>query len=228
MWAEGAPPPGRSAQRVIVLGTMPWRRSPLVTSLRALAAAVDFKAGYVPGHSDSVAYLMSMMAREAGYGEQIAAQLELAALLHDAGKIRIPDSILLAERPLTPEEFRIIRKHPGWSAELATGYGEADFSFDWILHHHEHFDGSGYPDGLRGDEIPWPSRMLLVADAFQVMTSDRPYQRSRTRREALRILAECTGTQFCPVAVALLDGRTLWTPAIPPLSAPPRPVIPSS
>ena len=204
---------------------MPWRRSPLTVTLRALASAVDFKAGYVPGHSDSVAYLLSMMSREAGYPPDVIARLELAAYLHDLGKIRVPDSILLAQRPLRPDEFELIRRHPRDSAAVAHGFGELEDIAPWVLHHHEHWDGTGYPDGLRGNDIPWPSRMLLVADAFQVMTTDRPYQVARTRRAALGVLNERAGTQFCPAAVGLLIARDLWKPADPPLSAPPTRII---
>jgi len=187
---------------------------------------VDFKAGYVPGHSDSVAYLLSMMGREAGYSPEIIGRLELAAYLHDVGKIRLPDTILLAERPLSDEEFDRIKQHPRDSAAVAGGFAELEDVGPWVLHHHEHFDGSGYPDGLRAEEIPWPSRMLLVADAFQVMTTDRPYREARTRREALHILEDKAGSQFCPHAVGLLMARDHWTPADPPLSAPPTRIWP--
>jgi HD-GYP domain-containing protein (c-di-GMP phosphodiesterase class II) len=201
---------------------MPWRRSPTAATFRALAQAVDYKAGYVPGHSDGVAYLVGMMAREAGYDEYTTSRLELAALIHDVGKVRIPDSILLAERKLTEEEFAIIKRHPIWSANVAAAFNEMEDIVPWVRHHHEHWDGSGYPDGLKGNEIPWPSRMLLVADAFHVMTTDRPYQRSRTRREALVILSENAHTQFCPAATSLLLSRGVWIPADPPLSNPPE------
>lgn len=200
---------------------MPWKRSSLYGTLRALAAAVDLKAGYMPGHSDGVAYLMGMMAREAGYDAQTVDRLELAALLHDLGKLAIPDSILLAERRLTDAEFEVIRQHPRYSAFLVSTLDHMDDLMPWVLHHHEHYDGSGYPDGLEADAIPWPSRMLLVADAFHVITTDRPYQRSRTRRDALAILREQSCHQFCPHAVGLLEARQIWRPSDPPLARPP-------
>src|SRR4051794_32118863 len=155
---------------------MPWRRHPLTLTLRSMAGAVDIKGGYVPGHSDSVAYLMSMMGREAGYSPESIRLLELAAFAHDVGKLRLPDAVLLAQRPLTVEEEAMVRQHPVWSAHVAAGLEGAEAIVPWVRHHHEHWDGSGYPDGLSGEAIPWPSRMLLVADAFQVMTTDRPYQ----------------------------------------------------
>jgi HD-GYP domain-containing protein (c-di-GMP phosphodiesterase class II) len=202
---------------------VPWRRPQILTTLRALAAAVDFKAGYTPGHSDGVAYLLAMMGREAGYDHETTLKLELAALLHDTGKLRLPDSILLAERPLRDDEFEIVRMHPVWSSEIAEGFEHLGFTMPWVRHHHEHFDGSGYPARLTSDEIPWPSRMMLVADAFHVMTTDRPYQRARTRAQALDVLHARAGSQFCPAAVALLDARQLWRPpdADDPLSQPP-------
>ena len=208
---------------------MPWRRSSLYGTLRALAAAVDLKAGYLPGHSDGVSYIVGMMAREAGYDPSTVERLELAALLHDLGKLGVPESILTAERPLTEAEFAVIREHPRYSAVLVRtlqGLAEVEDVAEWVTHHHEHFDGSGYPDGLAGDAIPWPSRMILVADAFHVITTDRPYQRARTRAAALDILRKQAGRQFCPLAVSLLDSRDLWVPAEPPLSAPPTRIEP--
>ena len=206
---------------------MPWRKSSLYGTLRALAAAVDLKAGYMPGHSDGVAYLMGLMAREAGYDPATVERLELAALLHDLGKLQVPEVILTAQRRLTDEEFAIIRAHPQNSCNLVRtleGLADVEEVATWVLHHHEHWDGSGYPDGLTGENIPWPSRMILVADAFHVITTDRPYQRSRTRIQALAILREQTERQFCPFAVSLLESRHNWVPASPPLSAPPTPI----
>jgi HD-GYP domain-containing protein (c-di-GMP phosphodiesterase class II) len=207
---------------------VPWRRSSLYGTLRALAAAVDLKAGYLPGHSDGVSYIVGMMAREAGYDPPTVNLLELAALLHDLGKLGVPDSILLAERKLTEAEFAVVREHPRYSAHLVATLDASreDFNLDavlpWVLHHHERFDGAGYPAGLAADAIPWPARMIFVADAFHVITTDRPYQRSRTRRDALAILREQAGHQFCPHAVGLLEARGHWQPADPPLARPPH------
>lgn len=177
-----------------------------------MAGAVDIKGGYVPGHSDSVAYLMSMMGREAGYSPESIRLLELAAFAHDVGKLRLPDAVLLAQRPLSAEEEAMVRQHPIWSAHVTAGLQGAEAIVPWVRHHHEHWNGSGYPDGLSGEEIPWPSRMLLVADAFQVMTTDRPYQVSRTRVQAMQVLDAQAGRQFCPTAVELLLARGLWMP----------------
>lgn len=186
---------------------MPWRRSPLAHTVRALAHAVDAKGGYVPGHCEGVAYLIGMMATELGYSAEEVAQLELAAMLHDVGKLHVPDSILLAERRLTEEEFDQIKRHALMGAEIVRQLDGVEYAVDWILHHHERWDGNGYPHGLKGDEIPWASRMLAVADAFHVMTTDRPYQAARTRNAALEVLQTNAGTQFCPVAIELLMTR---------------------
>lgn len=192
-----------------------------MATARSIAHAVDAKAGYVPGHSDGVGYLMGMMAREAGYHSDTLHQLELAALLHDSGKLLIPDAILLVERKLTLGEYEVIKTHSIHSERIARSLDGAEMVVPWIRHHHERWDGTGYPDGLRGDEIPWPSRLLLVADAFHVMTTDRPYQRSRTRVDALRELEAKSESQFCPTATELLMSRGIWNSAYPQLDAPP-------
>lgn len=186
---------------------MPWRRASVMTTARSIAIAVDTKAGYVPGHSDGVAYLIGLIAREAGYAEPVIRVLYLAALLHDAGKLSVPDSILLSKRSLTIEEYEIIKQHSVRGERIALALEGADQVAPWIRHVHERFDGRGYPDGLAGEEIPWPSRMLAVADAFHVITTDRSYQQPRSRSDAMHILKKCSGTQFDPVAVELLGLR---------------------
>jgi HD-GYP domain-containing protein (c-di-GMP phosphodiesterase class II) len=202
---------------------VPWRRQPVTHAVRALAVAVDVKGGYIPGHSDSVAYLIGMMAREAGYDLESVHMLEMAALAHDLGKIMVPDSILLARRALTDAEFEVMKRHPEISCRIVGMYEGLEELMPWVRHHHERWDGGGYPDGLRGEEIPWPARMLAVADAYQVMTADRPYQLARTRQDAMRILLEEADHQFDARAVDLLIARGAeWIPADPELSAPPR------
>lgn len=174
---------------------------------RALAHAVDAKAHYVPSHCEGVAYLLGMMAAEQGYDPEQVRRLELAGLLHDVGKLHIPDRILNAERRITSEEFEIIKTHSRWSAHIVRMLEGLEFLTEWVLHHHEHFDGGGYPYGLKGDEIPWASRQILAADAFHVMTSDRPYQSARTRGAAIEILRAEAGKQFDPAAVDLMLSR---------------------
>jgi polar amino acid transport system substrate-binding protein len=175
---------------------------------RSIARAVDAKATYFPGHSDGVAYLTQMIGREIGYDDVTLRRLQAAALLHDTGKLRIPDVILLTQRKLTEEEFEVMKCHSIWSSQIAKGLTGFDKDIAiWIRHHHEHWDGSGYPDGLKGEEIPWQSRLMLVADAFYVMTAYRPYQRARTRTEAILELIKYSGTQFDPQFVDVLMDR---------------------
>jgi HD-GYP domain-containing protein (c-di-GMP phosphodiesterase class II) len=188
--------------------------------IRLLALAVDAKGEYFPGHSEGVAYVVQLMGTEAGFSPSHLADLQLAAMLHDVGKLRIPDDVLTAPRRLTASEFEVMRRHPAWGANIAAAMHGIEHLAPWILHHHEHFDGGGYPAGLSGEDIPYESRILLVADAFHVMTSVRPYQPARTRSEAIMELRKNSGTQFCPRAVSLLVDRSereAWTmPQLPP------------
>jgi len=166
--------------------------------VRALSACVDAKGDYFPGHSDAVGYLVTLYATELDVQEPLLSELHVAAMLHDTGKIRVADSILLAPRSLTDDEWKIMRQHSVWSSEITASIGGLEHLVSWVRHHHEHWDGSGYPDGLKGEEIPWQSRLLLIADAFHVMTAHRPYRRAMTRVEALTVLHNCSGKQFDP------------------------------
>ncbi len=175
---------------------------------RSISAAVDAKADYFPGHSDGVAYLVQLIGRELEIEHDMLQRLQAAALLHDTGKFRIPDSILMAPRRLTLEEFEVMKSHSVWSSEIAAGISGFDKDIAvWIRHHHESWNGSGYPDGLAGEEIPWQSRLMLVADAFHVMTAYRPYKDARSRTEAIAELAVCAGKQFDPQFVDALMAR---------------------
>lgn len=175
--------------------------------VRTLAATVDAKGEYFPGHSDSVAYLTTLLGTEAGVQQPMLAQLHIAAMLHDTGKLLIPDTILNAPRKLTEDEWVIMRKHSTWSAQIASAIAGIGEIAVWVRHHHEHWDGSGYPDGLRGDKIPWQSRLMLIADAFHVMTAVRPYQQARSRIGALTVIQENAGSQFDPNLVDMLAHR---------------------
>ncbi len=133
-------------------------------------------------------------------GEEQGA-LEYAGILHDVGKIGVADSILTKQGPLTSQEWAVMRQHPCIGANIL---GEVPFltkARELILHHHERYDGSGYPDGLKGDDIPLGSRLLAVADAFDTMTTDRAYRPAPGLDYAFRELREGSGTQFCPSSV---------------------------
>lgn len=182
---------------------MPYRPPEYV---RLLAQAVDAKANYFPGHSDGVAYILRLMCSEGGLSADHTQQIGTAAMLHDIGKLAIPDRILNAARKLDAAEWEEMKKHPLYSERVARSVGGHEYAAPWVRHHHEHWDGSGYPDGCAGTAIPMESRMILVADAFHVMTNDRPYQRARTRREALDTIMDLRGKQFCPDSCGLLLG----------------------
>jgi diguanylate cyclase (GGDEF)-like protein len=130
--------------------------------------------------------------------------LRLAGLLHDIGKIGLPDSILRAPRKLTDEEFAVVRRHPEFGHSLLDGIGIEPVD-EWVFHHHEHWDGSGYPHGLAGEDIPLGARIILVADAFEAMTADRPYRKAPGREFALAELRRFAGTQFDPDVVEALE-----------------------
>lgn len=207
---------------------MAWNLSPiaaheqLVTTVRTIAHAVDAKAGYFPGHSDGVAYLVGMLGRESGMSIQDLSLLTLASFLHDSGKLHMPDSILMKPGRLTDEEFTVMMEHPIWSVNIAANLSGSQPILPWIRHHHERYDGNGYPDGLKGEAIPWPSRLMLVADAAHVLTTTRPYRAAMTRQETFEVLRENAGTQFCPSAVDLLISRAVWSPSEHPLHQAPE------
>lgn len=176
----------------------------VVEYARAMARAVDVKGSYFPGHSDSVAFIVRFMAIEAGIDRDASGRLEAAAMLHDVGKLLVPDAILRKHGPLTVEEFEIVKRHSRWGEQIIAAVDGCEDVARWVRHHHEHWNGSGYPDGLAGDAIPWQSRVILVADAFQVMVSRRPYKEPMSRSDAIGELHAQAGRQFDPDAVTLL------------------------
>jgi diguanylate cyclase (GGDEF)-like protein len=173
------------------------------TLASALALAVDAKDSYTRSHCQTVSQLCAAIATELGLeGEQVA-RIRLAGLLHDVGKIGVPDAILNKPAALTDAEFEVMKRHSllgGDIVEAAEMHDEAR----WVRHHHERFDGTGYPDALAGDEIPLESRIILVADAFEAMTSDRPYRRAPGVEFAIDELRLHAGAQFDPEVVSAL------------------------
>jgi len=171
----------------------------------ALAHAVDSRMAVQHEHSSAVADHAAAIATELGWSRTKLGLLRMAAMLHDIGKVSVPDRILRKPGPLTDAEFAEVAKHPVTGAEIVGRIGSLAPIVPWIRHAHEHWNGSGYPDGLSGEAIPLASRILLVADAFDAMTSDRPYRRARSADEVLSELRRHAARQFDPRCVAIFD-----------------------
>ncbi|MCS0605080.1 HD-GYP domain-containing protein [Streptomyces sp. LP11] len=173
-------------------------------TIRALVQAVDIKDGYTRGHSERVGQASVLIARELGMDDARVETLRFAGILHDVGKLGVPTRLLRKDGPLTPEERRIIELHPEYGHEMVRGISFLGEARAAILHHHERLDGSGYPYGLAGTQIPECARVVAVADAFDAMTSTRSYSRARPVEVAVTELERCAGTQFDPAMVAAL------------------------
>ena len=169
----------------------------------ALAVAVEAKDPYTRGHSERVAEFSVRLANALGLFSRDFAIIRGAALLHDIGKIGISGSILRKPGSLTGIEFQQVKKHPGIGERICLSLKFARDMLPIIRHHHERFDGKGYPDGLKGEKIPLMARIVAVADAFDAMTSDRPYRPGMTVDEALNVLGGGAGSQWDPELVAV-------------------------
>jgi diguanylate cyclase (GGDEF)-like protein/putative nucleotidyltransferase with HDIG domain len=175
-----------------------------MVAVRRLVAALSARYGGVGEHSTAVADLACSIGRALGVENEDLDHLYLAGLLHDLGKISTPDAILLKPGPLTVEEREVMQEHSRVGFHLLDGLDLTPID-NWILHHHEHWDGTGYPHGLAGAEIPFGSRIVLVADAFDAMTTERPYRRALSVQAALGELRDLAGRQFDPLVVSALE-----------------------
>jgi HD-GYP domain-containing protein (c-di-GMP phosphodiesterase class II) len=186
-------------------------------TIRALVQAVDIKDGYTRGHSERVGQASVLIARELGMDERRVEVIRFAGILHDVGKLGVPTRLLRKDGPLTPEERRVIELHPEYGHEITRGISFLGEARSAILHHHERIDGSGYPYGLAGRQIPEPARVVAVADAFDAMTSTRSYSRARPVEVALAELQRCAGTHFDPrmvTALVRVIDREGWHPRV--------------
>jgi diguanylate cyclase (GGDEF)-like protein len=168
-----------------------------------LARAVDERMAVQHEHSWKVAEYCVSIAEQLGWSEHELELLQMAAILHDVGKVSIPDYILRKRDPLTEKDWEAIRMNPVRGAEMVSRIQGLETIVPWVRHSHERMDGAGYPDGLSGDAIPEACRILHVADAFDAMTSGRPYKRPMSPEEALEELRRHAGTQFDPRCVEL-------------------------
>lgn len=178
-------------------------RKGYIETIRALAEAVDAKDAYTRGHSERVAVYASRLARELNLEKTMIERVYFSGLLHDVGKIGIPDAIIAKPARLNEEEYREIKRHPEIGAKILEPVEMLSKIAPCVRHHHEWFDGStrGYPDRLRGEQIPLPSRIILVADTVEAMTSDRPYRKGLPMTVVIDELRKYSGRQFDPKIV---------------------------
>ena len=170
-------------------------------SMRALTSSIDAKDPYTCGHSERVALLSKKLVELMGLSGMEAERIYLCGLLHDIGKIGVPEAVLQKPDKLTVYEFELVKQHPVIGAKIIRGIQEMEDLIPGVLHHHERMDGEGYPDGLKGEEIPFQARVLCVGDALDAMTSDRPYRKALPAKLAESEIFRAAGTQFDPALV---------------------------
>jgi putative nucleotidyltransferase with HDIG domain len=168
-----------------------------------LGLAVDAKDSYTRSHSQTVATLCALIENELGSAPEEVERIRLAGLLHDVGKIGIPDAILKKPAKLNAQEYEQMKTHSRLGFDILHA-ADMPIEADWVLHHHERIDGCGYPDGLAGHDIPLQARIIHVADAFEAMISDRPYRSAPGEQFAIGELQRNAATQFDPGVVAAL------------------------
>ena len=177
-------------------------------TIAALSRSMEAKDLYTRGHTERVAAVAAGLARRLGFRDDELEAIEIGALLHDIGKIGIPEQVLRKPGRLTDDEWKLIRTHPVISDQILSELDLHPFVRQCARSSHERIDGTGYPDGLSGEAIPLPARIVLVADALDALTSTRPYRAARPMLGALAEIREHSGTQFCPRVVAALE--ELW------------------
>jgi len=179
-----------SGQRELFLGTV-----------RSLTSAIDAKDPYTRGHSDRVAHLASEAARLMGWTDEAIETVQLAGVVHDVGKIGVPERVLLKNGRLTDEEFTMMKRHPEIGHRILEGIPGLEAALPGVLHHHERWDGRGYPHGLAGEDIPAIARVLAIADTFDAMSTSRAYRKKMDREVVLAEIRNCSGSQFDPEMV---------------------------
>ena len=178
-----------------------------LATIEALALAIEAKAGCTPEHIRSIQQYAALLAEASGLSDGEVQAVRTAALLHDIGNMAVPEHILSKPEALTPEEFERVKIHPRVGAEILRNVPFGAPVSDLVLHHHERWDGLGYPAGLRGEDIPLGARILAIADCYSTLQADRPYRPARSERDAIAVLREYAGTSFDPALVDLLMTR---------------------
>ena len=174
---------------------------PCPHAVSALAEAIETKNPYTRGHSERVSKYATVIAKAMNLPQSEIEGIRVAGILHDIGKIGLQEGILLKFAPLTDAEFGVIKEHPVVSAKIIE---KAEFPWDikpMALHHHEQYGGGGYPDGLKGEDIPLGARILAVADTYEALLADRPYRRGLPKEKTLEIIKEAAGPQLDPAIV---------------------------
>ena len=195
--------PNLSVRAAEAIELLPQAKQTSLDSVRALADAVEAKDPYTRRHSEHVAYYAVHLAAAAGADEATVEQIRIASLLHDVGKIGVPDHILTKPGRLTAEEFEFIRRHPALGADIVANITLFDREAKLIRRHHERWDGTGYPDGLAGEDIPLGSRIMQLADSIDAMLMERTYKQGYSVSKMLDELAICAGSQFDPTIAAI-------------------------
>ena len=167
-------------------------------TIKSIAFALDAKDPYTHGHSMRVTLYSLALGKELNLPDEILEEIETAGLLHDIGKIAIPEKILLKPGKLTEEEFDVIKTHPALGEKLVLSIEKLTIISNWLKYHHERYDGKGYPDGLVGEAIPISARIIAIADTYDAMTSNRAYRSALSHQEAIDEIKRCSGTQFDP------------------------------
>lgn len=176
-------------------------RQTFLDTIKSLSLAIDAKDPYTKGHSSRVADYATLLAKELRWPEDKVEFLSYVALIHDVGKVAVPENTLKKDSLLTDEEFDIMKKHSEAGAEVIKDVKFFATGSNIIKHHHERWDGNGYPDQLKGEDIPEGARILAVADSYDAMTTDRPYRNALAPLEAIKEIQDCSGTQFDPRVV---------------------------
>jgi diguanylate cyclase (GGDEF)-like protein/putative nucleotidyltransferase with HDIG domain len=189
-----------------VTGAGAYTRSSGLSAVYALAAAVEARDSYTYGHSRKVSTYAVALAEAIGLHPNEVSRISTAALLHDIGKIGIPDKVLSKKGKFTAAEWEVMKAHPQLGANIVGNVPRLVPCLPAILYHHEHYDGTGYPEGLKGDNIPLEARILIIADAFDAMISPRPYRDASSREKAVEELRRSAGTQFDPDLVEVFIG----------------------
>jgi len=189
------------------------QKSLFLSTVKSLASAIDAKDGYTRHHSTRVTEFTVKIAQKMGISGKELGDLELAALLHDVGKIAVPESVLNKPGKLTDEEFKLIKDHPVRGESILSPVVELKEIARIVRSHHERYDGTGYPDKLKGRVIPLGSRIMAIADTYDSITSERPYRRPASHRFAVKEIIGCSGTQFDPEVVAhFLETASTFVP----------------